>query len=125
MDITDEELHILKKKLLKDFNLDIQNYKDNFLKRRLGVRMRAVKAKNGLVYARLLSKDHEEYLKLIDALAINVSEFFRDSEVFEAIQYIIADIAMDRPHQFGSRVEGGRDCAGGYERSQGDQETEA
>lgn len=66
--------------------LDCRQYKTNYLKRRIGVRMRARAAPRYPDYLQLLKRDPEEYRQLLDDLTINVTEFFRDPDVYAAIR---------------------------------------
>jgi chemotaxis protein methyltransferase CheR len=72
----------LKKKISRERGLDTFQYKDKFLKRRFRARMR----NRGLVtyseYMDLLDTDPREYGKLFDKLTINVTEFFRNPEMW-------------------------------------------
>jgi len=61
------------------------NYKDTCLRRRISVRMRAKSATTFAQYAGILDTDPREYDKLVDALTINVSKFFRNPETFACI----------------------------------------
>jgi len=61
-------------------------YKPSYLQRRIMVRLRANQIGSYQEYYRFLKKNPEEYKKLLDALTINVTGFFRDSDVYEAIR---------------------------------------
>jgi chemotaxis protein methyltransferase CheR len=69
--------------------LDCHGYKTNYLKRRLAVRMRATNQMTYQEYFELLRRDSEEYDRLLDRLTINVSHFYRDPEVFEAVGRLV------------------------------------
>jgi chemotaxis protein methyltransferase CheR len=75
----------LKKKIIAKGG-NCAGYKDDFLKRRLEGRMRS----NGLTtyadYARFIEKNPLEFNNLVDALTINVSEFFRDVAVWNVVR---------------------------------------
>ena len=81
---TDEGFDSLLRRIKHERGLDCHQYKANFLKRRLAVRMRARGVESYREYARLL--DDEEYERLFDALTINLSFFFRDRTAFEALR---------------------------------------
>ncbi len=68
------------------FGLDFKQYKPNYLRRRIGVRMRATGCGDFLQYRQYVRQHPEEYGKLINDLTINVTEFFRDPDVFEALR---------------------------------------
>ena len=66
--------------------LDLSSYRQNFLYRRLRLRIFSTKTKDCLEYITLLKNSPEEYNAFLDALSINVTEFFRDPDVFEAVK---------------------------------------
>ncbi|HVM32166.1 MAG TPA: protein-glutamate O-methyltransferase CheR [bacterium] len=65
---------------------DGQNYKVNYVKRRVAVRMRATKSGTYRDYFQFLSQNQEEATHLLDRLTIHVTEFFRDPEIYEALR---------------------------------------
>jgi chemotaxis protein methyltransferase CheR len=60
-------------------------YKNRCLKRRLAVRMRARGVHTFDDYSRVLDGDPREYDQLLDALTINVTKFFRNTETWSAL----------------------------------------
>ncbi len=77
-----EAFEKLKEKIFKERGLDIKQYKENYLKRRIAVRMRALQINSYSSYVDILDKEKDEYNELFDKLTINVTQFFRDPEVF-------------------------------------------
>ncbi|MFH1398076.1 MAG: protein-glutamate O-methyltransferase CheR [Candidatus Omnitrophota bacterium] len=67
----------------------LNSYRSTFVFRRLRIRMREVKALNYAEYTDIIEKDPKEFNKFLDVLSINVTEFFRDKEVFDAFRNII------------------------------------
>jgi chemotaxis protein methyltransferase CheR len=65
---------------------DGQSYKRNYIKRRIAVRMRATETTSYHDYFHLLQENPQEPSLLLDRLTIHVTEFFRDPEVYQAIQ---------------------------------------
>lgn len=63
--------------------IDLSAYRHSFLSRRLKIRIDAVNVKDFAEYTEILEKNPGEWPKFLDNLNINVSEFFRDNEVFE------------------------------------------
>ena len=61
-------------------------YRDNYLTRRFNSRMRAYKIDNYFDYWTVLKDDEREQDKLVNALTINVTEFFRDNPVYETFR---------------------------------------
>ncbi len=60
-------------------------YKDKCLRRRIAVRMRARGVHTFDAYSRLLDQDAHEYDRLLDALTINVTKFYRNPETWRAL----------------------------------------
>ncbi len=87
MNIKNEErdFFLLKRRIFNDTSLDCHQYKDNYLKRRIGVRMRTRGLETHGEYLRFLASDPTEYDDLLKDITINVTQFFRDPEAFELI----------------------------------------
>jgi chemotaxis methyl-accepting protein methylase len=81
----DPELAALMGKIARERGFCCEAYKESCLRRRLAVRMRARGVHTYAQYAGVLDRDGEEYQRLLDALTINVSKFFRNRETWEAI----------------------------------------
>jgi chemotaxis protein methyltransferase CheR len=79
------ELALLKGQIAQHAGFHCAGYKEKCLRRRIAVRMRAQAVHTYADYARLLERDHAEYERLVDALTVNVSKFFRNPEVWEVI----------------------------------------
>jgi chemotaxis methyl-accepting protein methylase len=87
LDDTDRrELIALKDQIQRDSGFFCGGYKDKCLRRRLAIRMRARGVHRFADYAALLERDPEEYRRLLSVLTINVSKFFRNLEVWEALR---------------------------------------
>ena len=83
------EFEALKKMIFKETGIDCSKYKDNYLKRRIDVRLRVNRVKTYAEYMRLLVTNPDEYRSLIDDIAINVTKFFRDPETFDVLENVI------------------------------------
>jgi chemotaxis protein methyltransferase CheR len=83
--ITDPELIELARKISADTGFDILQYKERPLKRRLAVRLRANQLLTYAQYLQKLKDDPAEYPKLLDALTINVTKFYRNPETYAAV----------------------------------------
>ncbi len=66
--------------------IDLNLYKDQCILRRIAVRQRACGAPQLRAYLRLVSRDPVERGRLVKALTIHVSQFFRNPTAFEAIR---------------------------------------
>jgi len=82
----DQGFVAIQKKIFKERGLDLSQYRENCLKRRINVRLSATRAQTYLEYMIVLKKDPTEYDRLFDALTINVTKFFRDSGTFKGIK---------------------------------------
>lgn len=95
MPLLGDDFHFenLKKKVMEDVGFQTQHYGDRHLKRRFMVRMRVVGANTHRDYLKYLESDPAEYQKLLEVLTVNVTEWFRNPEVFKVIEKrILPDI---------------------------------
>jgi chemotaxis methyl-accepting protein methylase len=76
------ELAALKAQIEDRANFRCNGYKERCLRRRIAVRMRARRVHSYAEYGELLERDPEEYRQLVNAITINVSKFFRNTEVW-------------------------------------------
>ena len=72
--------------VFKERKIDFSQYHEALIKRRIAVRLRAKKCRSYEEYLEILRRDRQEMDELLDVLTINVTQFFRDPRVFEAIQ---------------------------------------
>jgi chemotaxis protein methyltransferase CheR len=84
--------------------MDLTAYRQNFLFRRLRLRMLATKTKNYQEYTGLLEKKPDEFNRFLDALSINVTEFFRDPDVFDAVKKTVIPELIQRKEAGGNKV---------------------
>lgn len=94
----------LQKKILKETGLDLSQYRDKCLKRRIDVRLRATGAHSYLDYMAILKKDPAEYDRFLDALTINVTNFFRDSDTYGVIEGTIIPELISAKKRKGERI---------------------
>lgn len=73
-------------KIYQNHGVDFRSYKRPTIMRRLGRRMAATDCGSIEEYSSYLENHPEEYRKLINAFLINVTEFFRDPELFEYLR---------------------------------------
>jgi chemotaxis protein methyltransferase CheR len=78
----------LKEEIIRSTGLDLHSYKENYLKRRVMARVRALGLDHWGAYTAHL-KDPVELAKLRDRLTVNVTEFFRDSDVWDELAEVI------------------------------------
>jgi len=73
-------------RVMTDNNINQDAYKTNYIIRRLNHRMRRTSHPTYKAYAEFLMINREEVTNLQKSLSINVTHFFRDKEVFKAIE---------------------------------------
>ncbi len=71
------------RKVHDERGLDLAQYRTGYLERRLSARLRALGLHTYGQYARHIDTHPDEYARMLDTLTINVTEFFRDAEVYE------------------------------------------
>src|SRR5450756_1735222 len=76
----------LKKIIKRKIGFNCEDYKQPHLKRRLAVRLRFTKSKSYKDYYNLLLKSAEEEKQLKETLTVNVTELFRNPEMFESVR---------------------------------------
>src|SRR6266850_3174537 len=72
--------------LIEQHGLDLSRYKESYLKRRLLVRIRALRLPGIEAYARYLRRHPEELGRLQKALSIKVTGFFRNRACFAFLE---------------------------------------
>jgi chemotaxis protein methyltransferase CheR len=77
------DLSRLMRKVNDERGLDLAQYRTGYLERRLSARLRALGLHTYSQYARYIDAYPDEYARMIDTLTINVTDFFRDAEVYE------------------------------------------
>jgi chemotaxis protein methyltransferase CheR len=87
-DIHEDETEFteLKKLIKRKIGFNCEDYKQPHLKRRLAVRLRVTKSKSYKEYSDLLFKSAEEEKQLKETLTVNVTELFRNPEMFESVR---------------------------------------
>jgi chemotaxis protein methyltransferase CheR len=103
--------------VLEAGGIDLSLYKNRCVLRRIAVRQRSCGAPNLRAYLKLVARNPAERSRLVKALTIHVSQFFRNPSTFRAIQeFVLPSILAAK------RAGGGRalrlwsvGCAGGEE----------
>lgn len=96
--------------------VDLRQYKENFVKRRLDIRLKARNVAGYLQYAQLLEKDAAEFGALLATFSINVTEFFRDVDFYNAFySSIIPELYRRAGQQKGEVRVWSAGCASGEE----------
>ncbi|MBU0634172.1 MAG: late competence development ComFB family protein [Candidatus Omnitrophica bacterium] len=87
--IVDDEnkaYEMLMRQIKLDRGVDFSQYRDRVLKRRIALRMRACNVNSYSEYLQVLIHNSAEYEELFEVLTINVSSFFRDQQVWDALK---------------------------------------
>ncbi len=71
-------------------------YNESYLDRRISARMRRRGTDSHAEYERLLREEREEREALMDALTINVTEFFRNPEMWKGLREVLADLTDEK-----------------------------
>ena len=82
----DSSWEAIHRHLIERQGLDLSRYKETYLKRRLLVRVRALRLPGIEAYARYLCRHPEELGRLQKALSIKVTSFFRNRSCFEFLE---------------------------------------
>lgn len=102
--VTEEDTKKIIDFINKQRGLDLSSYRENFFLRRLRVRMLATKIEEVKDYIRLIQNSPEEFNLFLDALSINVTEFFRDIDVFDAFAKFVVPEVIKRKEASGNKV---------------------
>ncbi len=84
-----EALQNLLETIYRKRGFDFREYRESTLIRRIGRRLRATGSADYEQYAGLLDEKPHEYTKLFDDLTINVTQFFRDTQAFTALETVV------------------------------------
>ncbi len=90
---SDRELEKIIDYIRQNKGVDLTTYRQSFVLRRLRMRMLFTKAQSYRDYIDIIKNVPDEFNNLLDNLGINVTEFFRDPEVFAACRKkVLADL---------------------------------
>jgi chemotaxis methyl-accepting protein methylase len=76
----------VKQLIRENAGLDCSGYRDEYLKRRFEIRLRATATNTCSKYAIYLKRYPEEFSKLLNDLTINYTMFFRDIDVYNCLE---------------------------------------
>ena len=71
-------------------------YNDSYLDRRITARMRRCGVDDHREYERILREDADEREALMDALTINVTEFFRNPKMWETMREVLRELTAEQ-----------------------------
>lgn len=81
-----DEFSLLKRYIEQTLKIQCSNYKEDYIKRRLLSRMRSTNTTTYDEYLRYVKANEKELELLRNALTINVTEFFRDQDVYDLLK---------------------------------------
>lgn len=90
---SDRDLEKIIDYIRQNKGVDLTTYRQSFVLRRLRLRMLFTKVQSYREYIDIIKNTPDEFNNLLDNLGINVTEFFRDPEVFAAFRKkVLADL---------------------------------
>ncbi len=105
MILTDDQgFSELRKRILKERGLDLSQYREKCLKRRIALRLRANGVHTYPEYMVVLKKDPLEYEKLFDTITINVTDFFRDKSAYRFIENKVIPELLSSKEKKGKKI---------------------
>lgn len=78
----DDGFQFLVRKASLSSGVSLEGYRDNYLRRRIELRMKSVGIDNYITYMKLLDKNPNELTELMNTITVNVTEFMRDKTPF-------------------------------------------
>ncbi|MEG0773005.1 protein-glutamate O-methyltransferase CheR [Clostridium sp.] len=84
--------------VLKEYSIDLSAYKSNQLHRRILTLMSRVGANSVEEYISMLKSSAEQKQKFLDYITINVTEFYRNPEIFRELNnFIKSNLSYNKP----------------------------
>lgn len=83
-------------KVHEERGVDLSQYRPRYVERRVAVRLHNLGLNTYTQYANYLDAHPEEYQKLLSALTINVTQFFRDPTVYAVIRDTIVPEVLEQ-----------------------------
>ncbi|WNG26794.1 PAS domain-containing protein [Cystobacter fuscus] len=92
----DSELEAILERVRHVRNFDFRNYKRATLQRRVERRVAATGCRNRAAYLALLERDPNEVNTLVSSMLIKLTTFFRDKEVWVALDKVLKELIQRR-----------------------------
>lgn len=95
-------LSLLLNRIRDDRGLDLNQYRERYVERRLATRLRTLGLQTYHQYAEFIDAHPDEFAALVDTMTINVTQFFRDESVFEYFRHKVVPQIIEhktRRHQ--------------------------
>ncbi len=104
MDVVSPDFKFFISKLSDLMEVNLNQYRENYLKRRIDLRMQMLGITSYAEYLKLLKADAAERVNLLNTITINVTEFMRDRTPFQYfMKRILPEIAV-RKSETGSNL---------------------
>ncbi|NLJ99952.1 MAG: protein-glutamate O-methyltransferase CheR [Clostridia bacterium] len=88
-----------KREIYKRFGINLDGYKEKQLKRRIKSLMMSQGASDFGEYLKMLIQDENQWMKFLDKVTINVSEFFRNPDIFSYLENTILPESFEGKRQ--------------------------
>ena len=99
------DLNRLIRRVAEGHDFDLAHYRRSYIERRLSARMRALGLITYHQYGDRLEHEPEEFARFIQVLTIGVTEFFRDTEMWDALRDdIIPSILAEKARRHGTTI---------------------
>lgn len=85
-------------------DIDLSNYRRQYLERRIATRLRSLALHSYRQYADFLDAHPAEYNQLLDVLTINVTDFYRDKTMYDLFRRDIAPLIVEEKLQTRNRM---------------------
>jgi chemotaxis protein methyltransferase CheR len=95
-EVSAEAFHGIKEIVAEEAGIDLGSYKDKCIKRRIAVRVRLTGNSSAESYLLQLKEEKKERKKLVAALTINVTQFFRNHAVFDKVGEVVLPKLLDK-----------------------------
>jgi chemotaxis protein methyltransferase CheR len=102
--ISEKDIDLFLSFIKRHRGLDLSSYRKTFIMRRLKSRFNARDVHSLGQYIQIIKNDPGEWNSFLDVLSINVSEFFRDLEVFSEFQKLWLPRLIARKKELGHRI---------------------
>jgi len=86
-------------KIEQKYDLNLRGYKEKQLKRRIDAQIESLNLRDYREYLEVLGRNQKELEKFIDRVTINVSEFFRNPEIFEYLEREIVPLLLKKKNK--------------------------
>ncbi len=98
----DRQMHMLLEQLRQRSGIDFAQYRQTTIQRRLQRRMADTGATGIETYLRYLQRHPEEYERLVSTFLIKVTDFFRDTELFDYLRETVLPELIAQARQQGN-----------------------